>query len=90
MNAYTANFAPYQSALRDEAAQLAPPTGTYGQHLGAMLSRAQAPGGNGMQDLSSFMSMMQQFKGLQQPGQTTQQPLAPVYDHSFPSTSGDK
>lgn len=86
MNTYTANYAPQQPALRDEAAQMAPQS-SYGQQLGAALGRQQPAGPTGMQNLASLMAMMQQFKGMQgAPG--AQQTLAPVYDHSFPTVPG--
>lgn len=84
MNTYTGNYAPQQN-MRDEAAQMAPQTPSYGQQLGAALANPR-PTTSGAPDLSSLMQMMQQFKMMQ--GPAGKQPLAPVYDHSFVAPGG--
>jgi hypothetical protein len=81
-NQYTGAFAPQQNGLQQQAPQMAPQNPNYGQQLGAMLARP-APSATSMPDMASLMQMMGQIKGMQQP--VAQQPLAPVYDHSFPS-----
>lgn len=86
MNAYTQNYAPQQTGMNNEAAQMAPQQSNYAQQLGAALSRPPAASQSGMPDMQSLMAMMQQFqnmRGAQQPPT-----LAPVYDHSFPTTPG--